>query len=290
MSLSPLDWSILGTYLLFLAYVAIRIGSKESQTPESYLLAGRRMTLPSFVATTVSTWYGGILGVGEYSYKYGLSNWLVFGLPYYLAAFLFAVLIAERARKSRLLTIPDQLEAAYGSRVAVAGALYVFVKTVPAVYVLMLGILLQLLLGWSLVAGVIVATIISSGYVLIGGFRSVVKTDWLQFSLMYGGFIIIVITLLSEYGGMTFLRDNVPESHVIWHGGQSAGYVISWYFIALSALIEPAFYQRCFAAKSPQIARRGLLISILFWFSFDFMTTTTGIFARAILGEGTRGV
>ena len=46
-----------------------------------YLVMGRTLALPAFVATLVSTWYGGVLGVGEYSYRYGISNWLVFGLP-----------------------------------------------------------------------------------------------------------------------------------------------------------------------------------------------------------------
>ena len=200
------------------------------------------------------------------------------------------MLLAERARKSKAMTIPDQLEQAYGSKVAVGGALYVFVKTVPAAYILMFGILLQLLFGWDLWVGIVVTTVVSTGYVLAGGFRAVVKTDWIQFSLMYGSFVVMVGMLFAKFGGLSFVTQNAPDTHFVWHGGQSVGYVISWYFIALSTLIEPAFYQRCFAAKTPATARKGLLISILFWFSFDFMTTATGIYSRAILGDGIRGV
>lgn len=290
MNLSPFDWSILAAYLIFLLFIAFRISKEKSRGDESYLLDGRRLTLPSFVATTVSTWYGGILGVGEYSYKHGLSNWLVFGVPYYLAALIFALFIAERARKSRMMSIPDQLNKAYGGKMAVGGSIFVFIMTVPAVYVLMLGVLINLLLGWSLTTGVIIATLISSGYVLIGGFRSVVRTDWLQFSLMFLAFFLIVGKLFSSYGGLAYLQASLPASHFDWRGGATAGYVFSWYFIAMSALIEPAFYQRSFAAKTPKIAKKGLLVSILFWMLFDFMTTSTGMFARAILGEGIKGV
>ncbi len=290
MNLSALDWVILAAYLVFLLFIAFRISREKRTGEESYLLDGRRLTLPSFVATTVSTWYGGILGVGEYSYKHGLSNWLVFGVPYYLAALIFALFIAERARKSRLLSIPDQLNRAYGEKMAVGGSIFVFVMTVPAVYVLMLGVLINLLLGWSLTFGVIIATVVSSCYVLIGGFRSVIRTDWLQFSLMFLAFFLIVGKLFSTYGGLSYLQANLPESHFDWRGGATAGYIFSWYFIALSALVEPAFYQRSFAAKTPKIAKKGLLFSILFWMLFDFMTTSTGMFARAILGEGIKGV
>jgi len=49
----------------------------------------------------VATWYGGILGVGEYTWRYGVSNWLVFGVPYYLAAAGFAGHISVRSSRSQ---------------------------------------------------------------------------------------------------------------------------------------------------------------------------------------------
>src|SRR5512137_913758 len=87
-----------------------------------YLLAGRRLTTPAFVATLVATWYGGVLGVGEYSFRYGISNWLVFGVPYYLAALIFAFALAGRLRRGAALSIPDQLAAAYGPQARRLGA------------------------------------------------------------------------------------------------------------------------------------------------------------------------
>ena len=56
-----------------------------------------------------------------------------------------------------------------------------------------------------------------------------------------------------------------------------------WYFIALQTLVEPTFYQRCYAAETPAVARRGVLISVAFWVLFDFLTTFTGLAARALL-------
>ncbi|NQU06278.1 MAG: hypothetical protein HQ568_09320, partial [Calditrichaeota bacterium] len=216
-------------------------------------------------------------------FKHGMSNWLVFGVPYYLAALLFALLLAEKARKSRMLSIPDQLREAYGDGVAVGGAIYVFVMTVPAVYVLMLGVLLKLLFGWQLWFGVTIAALFSSCYVLIGGFRAVVKTDWVQFALMYLSFAVMVVILVTDYGGIAFLKERIPAGHFQWHGGNAAGYIFSWYFIALAALVEPAFYQRAYAARTPKIAKKGFLISIIFWFAFDAMTTTVGLYSRALL-------
>ena len=95
-STSPLDWGLVLLYFGFLAAVWLRRLGRHSTAVE-YLVAGRRVTLPAFVATLVATWYGGILGVGEYSYRYGISNWLVFGVPYYAGALLFAIFYARRA-------------------------------------------------------------------------------------------------------------------------------------------------------------------------------------------------
>ncbi len=60
-------------------------------------------------------------------------------------------------------------------------------------------------------------------------------------------------------------------------------YITVWFFIALWTLVDPAFHQRCYAAKDGKTAKRGILVSILFWFVFDFMTTTAGLYARAAL-------
>ena len=100
------DYGIIVLYFIGLLYLGLRKRLKGDSTTGELILGGRMLTLPAFVASLVSTWYGGILGVGEYSYLYGLSNWLVFGLPYYLAAAVFAIFLARKARDSMVLTIP----------------------------------------------------------------------------------------------------------------------------------------------------------------------------------------
>ena len=66
--LHPLDLGIILLYIGGLLYLGLRARHSRSIRAESYLLGGRRLTLIPFVATLVSTWYGGILGVGEFTY------------------------------------------------------------------------------------------------------------------------------------------------------------------------------------------------------------------------------
>lgn len=278
-----LDYTIIILYLGILLLVGFKKRLSKNSSATELIVGGRMLTLPAFVASLVSTWYGGILGVGEYSYSYGLSNWLVFGLPYYLAAFFFALFLAKRARESKVLTIPDRLMQVYDKKTAVAGSVIIYLMTVPAAYVLMLGTLAQFLFGWDLWVGVVVGSLFSLVYIFAGGFNSVVRTDLFQFGLMFVGFIVLLITLYMTYGGVSFLQEHLPESHFTWHGGNSILYIASWYGIALAALIEPTFYQRCYAAKSGKIAKNGIFISIGCWAFFDFLTTSCGMYARAVL-------
>ena len=94
---------------------------------------------------------------------------------------------------------------------------------------------------------------------------------------------ILLGVLVARYGYFDFLAINLPETHLTWHGGQSGFYIATWYVIALATLIEPSFYQRCYAAKSASVARTGIFISIGCWAFFDVMTTSCGLYARALL-------
>jgi solute:Na+ symporter, SSS family len=279
----PVDLALIALYAAFLVYVGVRLFGTARRDTAEYLLMGRTLALPSFVATLVTTWYGGVLGVGEYSYRYGISNWLVFGAPYYLGALIFALFLARRARRSQLYSVPDQLARAYGRPAGLLGAGILQVMSSPAPYVLMLGVLIQMLFGWPLWVAVIVGSVFATAYSLRGGMRSVVNADNVQFVLMFAGFAVALPLLASRYGGWSFLKAHLPPEHFVWHGGNAPQYVFVWYFIALQTLVEPTFYQRAYAAADEKTAQRGVLISIGFWALFDFLTTFTGMYARALM-------
>lgn len=278
----------LADQLIILAYfgAVLLVGfltARRSPDTVEYFLAGRSLTTPVFVMTLVSTWYGGILGVGEFSYRYGISNWVVQGVPYYIFALIFAFLLAKRVRATNFATIPDKLHDAYGRPTAVLGAVLTFLLMTPAPYILMIGVLLELITGWSLLTCLLLGTLATTVYLYAGGFRSDVNTDILEFFLMFLGFAVILPFSVVKFGGLEFIRAHVPPLHLVWHGGNSAQFIMVWFFIALWTLVDPSFHQRCYAAKSPEVAQRGILYSIIFWLIFDAMTASAGLYARAAL-------
>ncbi len=283
--LAPVDIVLILLFFCVIVVVGFRAARKSGASATDFLLGGRALTLPVFVATLVSTWYGGILGIGEFSYQYGLSNWIVFGMPYYVFALVFALFIARRARASNLFTIPDKLFAAYGRTTSLFGAALTFILVSPASLALMLGILVELIFGISLASATVISTGVTVVYLFFGGFRSDVAVNIVEFIVMFAGFAVVLPYAYGLYGGAEFLAAHLPALHLTWHGGNSMQYIAVWFFIALWTLVDPSFHQRCHAAKDEETARRGIIVSVGFWFVFDFLTTTAGLYARAILPQ-----
>ncbi len=280
-------WDILIIILFFASVLLIGYftGRKTKNTAEDYLLSGRKLSLFLFVTVNVSTWYGGILGVGEFTYRYGLVSWFTQGFPYYIFAFLFALFFAKKIREASLFTIPDKLIEVYGKNVGLVAAVIVFVLVSPAPYLLMTGNLLSLIFKIDLLPALCISLLLSLIYLIRGGFRSNVYVDVFQFFVMFAGFILIVVFSGMKFGSIDFLSSSVPESHLQITGGMSPTFLIVWFLIALWTFADPGFHQRSYAAKSGNIAKWGIIISIFFWALFDFLTTTTGLFAKGVLPQ-----
>ncbi len=281
-----LDLLIIAAYVCLLVYLGLIHNRRTRQNHEEYLLAGRRLSLPGFVATLVATWYGGILGIGENTYLYGVQTWFIFGLPYYVFGFLFALFIAQRVQADKHLSIPDRFHHHFGKQAGIISAIYILILASPAPYILSIGILLQFILHIPLGIALLIATIISLFYIWFGGFRAVVRTDILQFILMFTGFIFLLIFSWREAGPPTAIYNQLPQDHLNPTGGLPFQYLLVWFFIALWTFVDPGFYQRCAAAKTAKTARNGILISLGFWFIFDMLTLFTGLYAKALLPEG----
>lgn len=284
---STIDWLLILVYFIFLIWLSWQKGW-QSDSEEEFLLSGRKITLPAFVATLVSTWYGGILGVGEWSYQFGISQWLILGAPFYIFSALFAIFLAGKIRMNKALTIPEAMGNHYNERAGRLSALPIFILVSPAPYILMLGLLFQFLAGGDapfLFYASLVA-LFSVLYITVGGFGAVIRTDMLQVILMFAGFIVLLIFAAAEFGGFSKVWGGVSDVHRDISGGYSIQYIIVWFFIALWTFVDPSFHQRAAAAESPATAKKGIFVSIGFWIAFDFLTAFSGLYAFAIMGPG----
>lgn len=283
-SFSIYDYAVIIIYFAVSIFIGLKVTASD-KTNEAYLVAGRRISLPAFVATLVSTFYGGILGVGEFTYNYGFSSWIMNAFPYYFFITIFAFLLAKKIRKSSLYTIPEKLELVYGKKVSIIGAFLVFLLVTPAPYLLMMGIILQLITGWSIQISILVCLVVSVIYLFKGGLKADVNVNIFEFVIMYLGFAIILPFCFMKIGGFGVLAEKLPPEHLSVTGGNSFSYIIVWFLIGSWSLVDPTFHQRCYAAENENTAKKGVLISLLFWFVFDFLTVTAGLYAKVFLPD-----
>lgn len=280
--LTGLDWAVVALFVA--AILALGFSARlRDHSVLQFLAAGRMLTLPVFVATLVSTWYGGVLGVGESVEDYGLGAWVLIGVPYYVFALIYAVYLAPRVRGAEQISIPERLASRWGRGAGLIGAALVFLLAVPAAHVLMLGVLVQTFTGWSLLPAVLVATVIGTLFLYRGGLLADVRVGMLAFVMMYVGFGVIVVWGLLHHPPAEILGAVKDPSLKRWDGGQGPLAVFSFFVLGAWTIVDPGFHQRVASAESPETGRRGVLVCIFFWFLFDVLTITTGMLALAVV-------
>lgn len=282
-------FSVIGVSLVSI-FVGHRLKEKNvSPTPRNqvveHLVMGRRLTLPLFVATLVASWYGGIFGVTEIAFNHGIYNFVTQGLFWYFTYIIFALFLVNKVRQHASLTLPELVETMFGARAARVAAVFNFFNVLPVAYMLSLGIFLQMLTGYSLLLSTALGGVFVCGYSIFGGMRADVFSDVVQFFVMCLSVLLVVVFAAAEFGGIDFLQAHLPPSHFSPLGGYSLANTLIWGFIALATLVDPCFYQRCFAAKDTPTARTGIFICTAIWFVFDMCTTLGAMYARAVLPE-----
>lgn len=286
--IGPLDVAVFFG-VLFLTFGAAWYGNRRQADGVSgdgildYLLMGRRLTLPLFTATLVATWYGGIFGVTEISFESGVYNFVTQGAFWYAAYLAFAFFLVGRLRDSGAATLPELAGKLFGPKSQKIAGVFNFFNILPVAYVISIGLFVQTIFGGTLLTCTIVGTLLVASVTLWGGLRSVVFSDVVQFLAMCLAVFFVALFCTMTFGGVGFLKAHLPATHFDATGGHSWGETLVWGFIALETLVDPSFYQRCFAAKSERVARWGIILSTLVWCGFDICTTLGGMYARAVV-------
>tara|TARA_Y100001970_G_scaffold139103_1_gene171111 strand:+ start:1946 stop:3244 length:1299 start_codon:yes stop_codon:yes gene_type:complete len=264
--------------ILFIGFIQFR-----NNTEKEYFFLSRKLTFYSFIASIVTTWYGGILEIGNFSYHNGIVTWIIFGAFYYISAIIFGIFIGPRIYKKNIESIPKYFRKNYGLFPGIIVSLIILTISSPAPYIMILAILISHILNIKYYYAIMIGMITSISYVSIGGFKSIIKTDKIQFLFMFLGFFIILAYLNRNYGGIQFLINNVPKENLTITGNLPIGYILSWSFISMIAFIDPNIFQRTYAANNTKTIKYGLIVSVVFWFIFDLLSISIGIYASAII-------
>lgn len=282
--LEQLDWCLLGIILCCSVFGIIYTRKKQDATSAEYLIMGRRLSLPLFVATLVSSSYGGIFGVTQIAFEQGIYNFFTQGLFWYIAYIIFALFLVKKIRNYNALTLPNLIEKMYGKNSAMFGAILIFIKTLPVVYAISIGLVLQAFFALSLFQASCIGLTLVATYTIYGGFRSIVITHTYYIFIMYVAIISVLAFSIFRFGGLSFLQQTLPNSYFQPQGSHTFTTMLAWFCIACgTTFISPTFYQHCFAAKNYQTAKWGILCSTGLWFVFDVCTTLGAMYAKAVI-------
>jgi Na+/proline symporter len=91
---------------------------------------------------------------------------------YYIAGAIFGCFFAKKIRTSNVRTIPELITNKYGSGAGKISSLIILIITIPASYLLMLGVIIQLFSCWDLWICVIFCAAVSLSYLYSGGFKA----------------------------------------------------------------------------------------------------------------------
>ncbi len=271
--------------MLIYLFTILGVGllSKKSSNEDDYLFASRKLTLPAFIATFVTTWYGGILEIGRFTFENGIITWIIFGFFYYIAALLLLIFIAPKIHKNSINTIPGYFHINFGYIPGIISSIIILLLSSPAPYLMIFATIFNHIYDINYIYSILIGLFFSVSYIMLGGFKSIIRTDKIQFILMYVGFIIILVKLYNDFGGISFLINNAPQGHLELSNKLPLGYLISWLFISMITFIDPNIFHRVYSAKNKNILSKGILYSIVFWMIFDFLTISTGLYASAII-------
>ncbi|MFN9719441.1 MAG: sodium:solute symporter [Planctomycetota bacterium] len=171
--------------------VGIRAG-KGTTSADDYLLGGRSLPwwaiLGSIVATETST--ATVLSVPGIAFGPTGMKFLQLAMGYILGRGFVVAVLLPRYFQGSLFTAYEVLEKRFGTATRRASSLLFLVtrNLGDGLRLFLAGIVIQTLLGWNFAVSVIVMGIVTVIYTVIGGLRSVVWNDCIQFVIyMLGG-------------------------------------------------------------------------------------------------------
>jgi len=281
------DFTIIGVYLGLMLYVGFYVSRKMPNFDE-FFIAGRTMTTPILICTLVSTYYGidVLFGTSELAFNEGIVAWFGYSRPTYLFFILAAFLLTKRLRNAEYKSLPDILQRYYGKGAGVFGALASFVYALPSLGLFGLGMVFKVVFGLDPKIGALLFGGVALVYTLWGGLWAVAITDTVQFVLMCVTLAIAIPMVMAKVGGFAAVAQTVPETFFQPLGGVPLSLVAIYAATGLSIMVDPAFYQRIFAAKDFRAVRNALLLGILMWSAYDWCVTAGGMLAKAAVQAG----
>jgi SSS family solute:Na+ symporter len=306
--LSPVDILILALYFAVVIFIGFYVKG-STNTSEEFFLAGREMTAWIAGLSFVSANLGSLelMGWAGSAYQYGIlaMHWYWIGA---IPAMLFlGIVMMPFYYISKTHSVPGYLQLRFGEQARGLSAISFAFMTIlmSGVNMYAMAVVMQTVLGWNITFSIWVGAVTVAIYVMLGGLRSAIINEVLQFVLIWGGAALIPILGLIEAGGWTNLKANIAHNvgnTNYTHMWSTLGHFkdnpmgINWVGIVfgLGAIISFGYWttdflvvQRVLSANNLRSAKLAPVIGAAFKMAVPLIVIVPGLIALGLINHTT---
>jgi SSS family solute:Na+ symporter len=301
--LAAVDIAIIVFYFALVLAIGLYLRGR-SHTGEDFFMAGREMTAWIAGLSFLSANLGSLelMGWAAAAYQYGIlaAHWYWIGA---IPAMLFlGIVMMPFYYISKTHSVPGYLKLRFGEASRALSAVSFALMTVfmSGINMYSMALVLKVVLGWDINFSIWVSSATVAVYVALGGLRSAIFNEVLQFILIWAGAALIPILGLVEAGGWSNLRlqiahnasaeythlwstlgtfkDNPMGIH--WTGIVfGLGFIISFGYWTTDFLVV----QRVLSAKDLRSAKMAPIIGAAFKMLVPFIVILPGLLGLAVL-------
>jgi SSS family solute:Na+ symporter len=303
-TLAPIDIAVLALYFVIVIFIGFYV-KDSTNTSEEFFLAGREMSAWIAGLSFVSANLGSLelMGWAGAAYQYGIlaAHWYWIGA---IPAMLFlGIVMMPFYYISKTHSVPGYLQLRFGEGARAVSAVSFALMTVlmSGVNMYSMALVMKVVLGWNISFSIWIGAVTVAVYVMLGGLRSAIINEVLQFVLIWAGASLIPILGLIEAGGWTNLkaqiaanvgsndythlwstlgsfRDNPMGVH--WTGIVfGLGFVISFGYWTTDFLVV----QRVLSANNLRSAKMAPIIGAAFKMAVPLIVIVPGLLALTVL-------
>lgn len=269
----------------FALMICIGVRSRKHATDVNGFVLGSRSVGPWLSAFAYGTsYFSAVIFVGyagQFGWNFGLaSTWIGLGNAFIGSLLAWSVL----GRRTRIMTqhlgsktMPEFFGERFKSKgLKIAASVITFVFLIPYTASLFNGLSRLFSMAYNGIdysVCVIVMSVLTGIYVLIGGYMATAINDFIQGLIMLGGIVAVILAVLHDNGGLLEATKSLAavEGDAGWQGAYSAFLGPNPVFLLFVVLLTslgtwglPQMVGKFYAIKNEDSIKKGTVISTLF--------------------------
>ncbi|HEV2421382.1 MAG TPA: sodium:solute symporter family protein [Candidatus Acidoferrales bacterium] len=300
--LSPVDLIIVIFYFALVLVIGWYL-KRRSSTGEDFFMAGREMTAWIAGLSFISANLGAIelMGWAGSAYEYGILATHAYWIAAVPAMLFLGLVMMPFYYISKTHSVPGYLKLRFDESSRALSAIGFAFMTVlmSGVNMYAMALVMNIVLGWNMSFSIWISALTVAVYVALGGLRSAIFNEVLQFVLIWAGALLIPVLGLIEAGGWHALKlqiiHNTSIQYVhLWRylGSFNNPEGINWVGVVFGQglVISFAYWttdflevQRLLSAKDLRAAKMAPIIGAAFKMFVPFIVILPGLLGLAVL-------